>query len=228
VVARTIETGLRGQQELFNWYANVYYTQLKDDLLFFPEDESQSDDVSGRLGLGNFRNIDKTARAGVELGLAGQYEKLTWSANYGYVRATFEDDFTYSRDGDLYNVSKGDRLPSIPAHNLNVGLDYAFTQQFSAGLTASYHSSQYYRGDEANDDKKIAGYRVVNLHSRYKVNEHLQFFAKVDNLFDSEYNTFGLYGEPDEAPGLDAYDSDEHFVGTSAPRAGWIGFKLTM
>ncbi|GLP98775.1 membrane protein [Methylophaga thalassica] len=228
VVARTIETGLRGQQELFNWYANVYYTQLKDDLLFFPEDESQSDDVSGRLGLGNFRNIDKTARAGVELGMAGQYEKLSWSANYGYVRATFEDDFTYSRDGDLYNVSKGDRLPSIPAHNLNVGLDYAFTQQFSAGLTASYHSSQYYRGDEANDDKKIAGYRVVNLHSRYKVNEHLQFFAKVDNLFDSEYNTFGLYGEPDEAPGLDAYDSDEHFVGTSAPRAGWIGFKLTM
>ncbi|BDZ72700.1 MULTISPECIES: TonB-dependent receptor [Methylophaga] len=228
VVARTIETGLRGQQELFDWYANVYYTELKDDLLFFSEDESQSEDVSGRLGLGNFRNIDKTARAGLELGMAGQYEKLSWSANYGYVRATFEDNFTYSRDGDLYNVSKGDRLPSIPAHNLKVGLDYAFTQQFSAGLTASYHSSQRYRGDEANVDKKIAGYRIVNLHSRYKVNEHLQFFAKVDNLFDSEYNTFGLYGEPDEAPGMDAYEGDERFVGTSSPRAGWIGFKLTM
>lgn len=214
VVARTIETGLRGQQELFDWYANVYYTELKDDLLFFSEDESQSEDVSGRLGLGNFRNIDKTARAGLELGMAGQYEKLSWSANYGYVRATFEDNFTYSRDGDLYNVSKGDRLPSIPAHNLKVGLDYAFTQQFSAGLTASYHSSQRYRGDEANVDKKIAGYRIVNLHSRYKVNEHLQFFAKVDNLFDSEYNTFGLYGEPDEAPGMDAYEGDERFVGT--------------
>ena len=212
VVARTIETGLRGQQELFDWYANVYYTELKDDLLFFSEDESQSEDVSGRLGLGNFRNIDKTARAGLELGMAGQYEKLSWSANYGYVRATFEDNFTYSRDGDLYNVSKGDRLPSIPAHNLKVGLDYAFTQQFSAGLTASYHSSQRYRGDEANVDKKIAGYRIVNLHSRYKVNEHLQFFAKVDNLFDSEYNTFGLYGEPDEAPGMDAYEGDERFV----------------
>ena len=228
VVARTIETGLRGQQELFDWYANVYYTELKDDLLFFSEDESQSEDVSGRLGLGNFRNIDKTARAGLELGMAGQYEKLSWSANYGYVRATFEDNFTYSRDGDLYNVSKGDRLPSIPAHNLKVGLDYAFTQQFSAGLTASYHSSQRYRGDEANVDKKIAGYRIVNLHSRYKVNEHLQFFAKVDNLFDSEYNTYGLYGEPDEAPGMDAYEGDERFVGTSSPSAGWIGFKLTM
>nr|WP_320166571.1 TonB-dependent receptor [uncultured Methylophaga sp.] len=226
VVARTIETGLRGQQELFDWYANVYYTELKDDLLFFPEDENLSEDDSGRLGLGNFRNIDKTARAGIELGLAGQYEKLSWSANYGYVRATFEDNFTYSRDGDLYNVSKGDRLPSIPAHNLKVGLDYAFTQQFSAGLTASYHSSQHYRGDEANVDKEIAGYRVVNLHSRYKVNEHLQFFAKVDNLFDSEYNTFGLYGEPEEA-GLEDYE-DPHFVGTSAPRAGWVGFKLTM
>jgi outer membrane receptor protein involved in Fe transport len=66
----------------------------------------------------------------------------------------------------------------------------------------------------------------VNLHGRYKVTDNLQFFAKVDNLFDSEYDTFGLYGEPDEAPGLDF--EDPRFVGTSSPRAGWIGFKLSM
>src|SRR5690606_37767834 len=126
-----------------------------------------------RLGLGNFRNIDKTARAGVELGMNGDYDKLAWFTNYSYVRATFEDDFDYSRDGDIYSVSKGDRLPSIPAHNFKVGADYAFTPKLSLGMTASFHSSQYYRGDEANDDKKIAGYRLVNLHGRYKVTENL-------------------------------------------------------
>lgn len=226
VVARTVEAGLRGQQPAFNWSANAFYTQLEDDLFFFPEDEAQSENTAGRLGLGNFRNLDKTARAGIELALNGQADKLSWFANYAYVRATFEDDFTYSRQGELYNVSKGDRLPGIPEHNIKIGADYAFTPKLSAGVTASYHSSQYFRGDEANVDKKIAHYKVVNLHGRYQATENLEFFAKVDNLFDSEYETFGLYGEADEAPGLDI--EDPRFVGAGAPRAGWIGFKLTL
>ena len=226
VVAKTVEAGLRGQQEMFNWYSNIYYTQLTDDLFFFSEDEEVSEEVSGRLGLGNFRNIDKTARAGLEVGLNGQYQQLAWFSNYSYVRATFEDNFDYSRNGNLFSVSKGDRLPSIPEHNIKIGVDYAFTPKLSLGATASYHSSQYYRGDEANEDKKISGYGLVNLHGRYKLNKNVQFFAKVDNLFDSEYENFGLYGEPDEAPGLD-YE-DPRFVGAGAPRAGWIGFKITL
>ncbi len=227
VVAKTVEAGLRGQQADFNWNAGVYYTELKDDLFFFQEDEDATGNPDPRFSLGNFANIDKTARAGLELGLNGKVDKLQWFANYGYVRATFEDSFAYSRGGDTYNVSKGDRLPSTPEHNVKIGTDYAFTDKFSLGATAAYYSSQYLRGDEANDDKKISGYGVINLHSRYKLNKNVEFFAKVDNLFDNEYESFGLYGEPDEAPGLDTLD-DERFVGAGAPRAGWIGIKVSM
>jgi len=231
VVARTIEAGLRGNNTGVNWNANVYYTELEDDLFFFPSTED--DPADPRLRTGNFDNIDKTARAGLELGLSGEADKFDWFANYSYVRATFEDNFSYARlvdedddDPTTFNVSKGDRLPGIPAHNVKIGADYHFNKQFTLGFTASYHSSQYYRGDEANVDKKISSYKVMNLHSRYKLNDNVQFFAKVDNLFDSEYDTFGLYGEPDEAPGFD-FD-DPRFVGTSAPRAGWIGVKVSM
>jgi outer membrane receptor protein involved in Fe transport len=229
IVARTIEAGFRGQAGDINWNAGVYYTQLKDDLFFFPAVEDD-DGLDPRLNVGIFDNIDKTARAGLELGANASYEKLSWFANYAYVRATFEDEFTYARSVDdeveEYTVEKGDRLPGIPAHNIKIGVDYAFTPKFSLGMTASYHSSQYYRGDEANEDKKIPHYKVVNLHSRYHATKNLEFFAKVDNLFDSEYETFGLYGEPDEAPGFDF--EDPRFVGSGAPRAGWIGFRLTM
>lgn len=228
IVARTIEAGLRGTNGNVNWNAGVFYTELKDDLFFFPATED--DPADPRLNVGIFDNIDKTSRAGLELGADGQYNKVSWFANYAYVRAAFEDDFSYAREVDddvvAFDVHKGDRLPGIPEHNIKIGADYAFTQKFSAGFTASYHSSQYFRGDEANVDKKISHYKVVNLHGRYKVTDNLQFFAKVDNLFDSEYDTFGLYGEPDEAPGLDF--EDPRFVGTSSPRAGWIGFKLSM
>lgn len=227
VVAKTVEAGLRGHQTSFSWNAGVYYTELHDDLFFFQEDEDATGNPDPRFSLGNFANIDKTARAGFELGLSGQQDKLQWFANYGYVRATYEDNFAYSRGGETFNVSKGDRLPSTPEHNVKIGADYAFTDQFSLGATASYHSSQYLRGDEANDDKKISGYGVVNLHGRYQLNKNVQFFAKVDNLFDNEYESFGLYGEPDEAPGLDTLD-DERFVGAGAPRAGWIGIKVSM
>jgi outer membrane receptor protein involved in Fe transport len=228
IVARTIETGFRGTHGNVNWNAGVFYTELKDDLFFFPATEE--DPADPRLNVGIFDNIDKTSRAGLELGADGSYDKLTWFANYAYVRAAFEDDFSYAREVDddvvTFNVDKGDRLPGIPEHNIKIGADYAFTQKLSLGMTASYHSSQYFRGDEANVDKKIAHYKVVNLHGRYKATKNLQFFAKVDNLFDSEYDTFGLYGEPDEAPGFDF--EDPRFVGTSSPRAGWIGFKLTL
>ncbi len=227
VVAKTVEAGLRGQQASFNWNAGVYYTELKDDLFFFQEDENATGNPDPRFTLGNFANIDKTARAGLEVGLNGQQEKLQWFANYGYVRATFEDSFSYSRGGDTYTVNKGDRLPSTPEHNMKIGTNYAFTDKFSLGATASYFSSQYLRGDEANDDEKLSGYGVVNLHSRYKLNKNVEFFAKVDNLFDKEYSSFGLYGEPDEAPGLDNL-TDERFVGAGAPRAGWIGIKVSM
>jgi len=227
VVAKTVEAGLRGQQASFNWNAGVYYTELQDDLFFFQEDEDATGNPDPRFSLGNFANIDKTARAGIELGLNGQQDKLQWFANYGYVRATYEDDFAYSRGGETFNVSKGNRLPSTPEHNVKIGTDYSFTDKFSLGATASYTSSQYLRGDEANVDDKISGYGVVNLHSRYKLNKNVQFFAKVDNLFDNEYESFGLYGEPNEAPGLDTL-SDERFVGAGAPRAGWIGIKVSM
>jgi iron complex outermembrane receptor protein len=228
IVARTIEAGFRGSNGNVNWNAGVFYTQLKDDLFFFPAVEDDVDDP--RLNVGIFDNIDETSRAGLELGADGTVDKLSWFANYAYVRAAFEDKFSYAREVDddvvTFNVDEGDRLPGIPEHNIKIGADYAFTQKLSLGFTASYHSSQYFRGDEANVDKKIAHYKVVNLHGRYKVTDNLQFFAKVDNLFDSEYNTFGLYGEPDEAPGVDF--EDPRFVGASSPRAGWIGFKLTL
>ncbi len=231
IVARTIEAGFRGSNGNVNWNAGVFYTYLEDDLFFFPAvEDDDADDLDPRLNTGTFDNFGNSSRAGIELAADGSVDRLTWFANYAYVRAAFEDDFSYARAGEdgaqEFTVNEGDRLPGVPEHNIKIGADYAFTQKLSLGFTASYHSSQYFRGDEANVDKKIAHYKVVNLHGRYKVTDNLQFFAKVDNLFDSEYNTFGLYGEADEAPGLDL--EDPRFVGASSPRAGWIGFKLTL
>ncbi len=55
--------------------------------------------------------------------------------------------------------------------------------------------------------------------------EHFTLFAKIDNLFDEDYETFGLFGEADEVLG-DEFD-DPRFLSPASPRSGWIGVRLT-
>jgi outer membrane receptor protein involved in Fe transport len=230
VVAKTFEGGIRGQfANNINWSLGFFRTLNKDDIVFMPVEEDESE---GRLAAGVFDNVDETKRQGIELSLSGQTEKMTWFTHYSYIEATYESGFdVYSPNhpnGEaVYTVESGDYIPGIPKHNVKVGMDYAFTPKFSLGFDASYYSDQYYRGDESNDGDKLDGYTLVNVHGRYKVTKHVEFFAKVDNLFDRDYESFGLYGEPDEAPGLDSLD-DSRFQGAGAPRAGWIGVKVRL
>ncbi|PCH65254.1 MAG: TonB-dependent receptor [Gammaproteobacteria bacterium] len=229
VVSKSWEAGLRGQVSNVNWTVTAFHSTNHDDIIFLPVEEG----AAGNLNNGYFDNVGRTKRKGIELGLNGlaQNDKMNWFANYSFVDATFESSFDVHNEnnpaGEDTTVKSGDNIPGIPKHNIKIGADYAFTQGLSLGFDAAYRSSQHYRGDEANNNAKIGGYAIMNLHGRYNVNKHVEFFAKVDNVFDTEYETFGLYGEPDEAPGLDSL-SDNRFVGAGAPRAAWIGFKVSM
>jgi outer membrane receptor protein involved in Fe transport len=64
----------------------------------------------------------------------------------------------------------------------------------------------------------------VNLAARYSVTPRVEVFADVINLFNAEYETFGLLGEADDVLG-DDYD-DPRFVSPGAPRAAWVGVRL--
>ena len=235
VVSKTIEAGIRGSVANMDWSVGVFHTENKDDIIFNPSSEDTAG--AGRIATGNFGNIDKTERQGLEMSLSGGEERLNWYANYSYIDATFESDNLKLFSGGHpngeaeYDIEKGSNLPGIPKHNIKLGVDYAFTPAFSFGVDASYHSKQYFRGDESNTSDQISGYQVFNIHSRYVLNKNVEFFAKVDNLFDKEYANFGLYGEADEAPGFGENGRDyenNRFVGIGAPRAGWIGIKVSM
>ena len=58
-------------------------------------------------------------------------------------------------------------------------------------------SGQYAHGDENNQDANgpLAGYAIVNLDAHYTISSNWQLFAKVSNLFDKDYNTFGILGQ---------------------------------
>jgi outer membrane receptor protein involved in Fe transport len=121
------------------------------------------------------------------------------------------------------NVQSGDRIPGLPENLLKAGVTYSFTSKIAVGLDLQYSSSVVLRGDESNQDDEIDGYTLVNLRSEYQATDRFKLFAKVDNLFDKEYETFGLYGEADEVLG-DDYE-ENRFLSPGSPRAIWAGIR---
>ena len=233
VVAESWEGGLRGKYaDWADWNLSLFHTINVGDIIF-----QSTGGSTGNQGF--FSNIGDTKRMGVELGLNGDYGHLHWTLNYSYVRATFDDAFLSSSPNNpkadangLIRVSAGDRIPGIPEHTFKMGADYTFNDAFSLGANLVANSGQYLRGDEANLLDTTAAYAIVNLHGEYHVNHLLTLFAKVDNLFDTDYETFGILGAPGEVfdgstPGQSPVMTDPRFLGPGAPIGGWVGVRLT-
>lgn len=225
VVAKSFEGGLRGRfMNTVEWNVGGFRTTNSDDIIF-----QTTGGATATQGF--FANVGETKRQGWELNLNGKYKKLGWFLNYSYVEATFQTPFTASSPfhpdavGGKIQVEKGDRIPGIPLHSLKVGGDYALTARLSAGADLLYNSDQFLRGDESNRLAPIAGYVVVNLHGRYTLTKHMEAFLTVENLFDTDYENFGLLGDPTTVfPTF----TDPRFLGPGAPRGGWIGIKISL
>ena len=222
VITKTWETGLRGRLGRMDWNADFFRATSFDDLIFIS---------SGALtNEGYFQNVARTLRQGVEFSIGGTlFNRLHGLLNYTFISATFETDLTVSSPnhpqakGGEIDVEKGDHIPGVPQHNLKADITLAVTEALSLGTNILINSSQVFRGDEGNLIDQIPGYSIVNLRARYTLWNHLSIFAKVNNLFDETYETFGLFGEADEVLGDDFEDS--RFLSPGAPRAAWIGLE---
>jgi len=215
VVTRGWEAGLRGLGAT-RWHLTLFRATSDDDLIFIS---------SGALtNAGHFDNVGRTRRQGVELGVSGELgPRLRGFLSYTLVEATFETPLTLpspqhplAEDGEI-PVEPGDRLPGVPRHNLKLGLDLAPVDRLRVGATLLASSERFYRGDEANLLEPIPGFAVVDLQGSYRLAERFSLSFRLRNLFDEEYETFGLFGEADDVLG-DDFD-DPRFLAPGAPRS---------
>ena len=217
VVAKTTEASLHYDITNFSAVATVFSTLSYQDIIF-----QQAGDKSNE---GYFINLDKTQRQGVELAFSMQLSDVDFGASYNLLKATFESPFVSFSPvnplGPNREVSPGDEIPGQPKHQFKLHANWQFNDEINVGTEFLYASSSYYRGDEANENKKISAYAVTNIYLNYQINEQLRLSAKVDNLFDRHFDTFGTYGEADEVLGelYPETEFDEYFVGPSRPRA---------
>jgi outer membrane receptor protein involved in Fe transport len=184
VTARTFELGARGV--LFGkvaWNIAAYDSRLRNDIQF----------IATSTTFGYFFNVGETGRRGIELGAKAQFDRLSVSADYGYVEATYRSPFTTAAGED---VASGDRIPGIPASTFKLRVGYDVTDAFRIGAGLVVAGEQYAHGNEnnADPDGKVPGYAVVDLDAQYRIGKALTVAVNVDNLFDEKYATYGLSG----------------------------------
>ena len=224
VVAKTIEGGLRGEWSGGDWHAGVFRTTNDDDILFISAGALTSE--------GFFDNVGRTRRDGIEVNVNSQFgERTTWFLNYTLLDATFLETLAFPSpnnpaaiDAEVM-VAPGDRLPLVPRHLFKGGFQAAIGERMTVGGGIVVGGDFHMRGDEGNDIGRIGEYAVLNLRGDYRVSNNVRLFLNVDNVLDEEYETFGLFGEPDEVLGDDFADS--RFLSPSAPRAAWLGVEVT-
>jgi iron complex outermembrane receptor protein len=227
---------LRGNFQLaalpgaFAWNFGFYRVDLDDDI--FP--------VASSISSGFVKNIGATRRQGIDAALRYKDDRWSLKLAYSFVDATFQVPLTLpspsnpAADGSgNIHVQLGDRLPGIPEHRIVAIADHHLTDHWTIGATLTYASAQFYRGDESNQNSQLPGYALLDLHTSYKVGEHIELFARVDNLFNARYSTFGEFGDPTRvgAPGIPAGAAtnspgvDNRFQSPGAPIAAFAGIR---
>ena len=233
VVAKTWEGGVRGNLNKlvdgqWKWNLGFFHAINHDDIIFHRAGELASQ--------GYFSNVGQTRRYGIESGTSidkpsvlSSIDDWHFSTNYTYLNARYLDGFDIQNPNntdEIARVNKGDKISSIPEHMFKAAMSVDLWKKVSLGINGQYSGQQFFRGDEANLTKPLSGYWVFNGTAEYKITKNFALFGKVNNIFDVRYNTFGVYGQADEVLG-DEYNSGR-FVSPGAPRAGWIGVRLSI
>jgi outer membrane receptor protein involved in Fe transport len=234
VVTRAVEVGARGahggtrSRPELSWSLAGFGSRNFDDIIFV---------AGSRIGTGYFRNAGETQRIGLEAGINAELGAVQLYASYTLLRATFESELTLpgvevAEQGEeqdepeavpSVDVEPGNRLPGLPTHSAKAGITITPFPRWSLGLSTIAQSSRPFRGDEANERTGVEGYAIVNAHSAYQLLDSLTLFMKIQNLLDTEYETFGLLGNPSEV--LEG-TSDPRFLGPGAPLGVWGGLEL--
>lgn len=141
---------------------------------WFDQDTENLIDFSFTAG---YDNIAEVRTQGAELFAA--YAFTDWlSVNGNYTKI-------YAQDGG------GNELARIPEHSGYLSVVVEPDGPFSGAVLV------HFNGDETNTDTtELDGWTRVDLTGRYALNERVEFYGRIENLFDENYQQILGYGTP--------------------------------
>ncbi|MFA4912008.1 MAG: TonB-dependent receptor [Burkholderiaceae bacterium] len=153
----------------------VYQVRTKDEIV-----------INGNTGgRATYQNAARTLRRGVELGIESELTRtLTANVAVSHLRAVYDSSVA---DGTS-NISRGNRLPGVPATTLYGELAYTPFNWLSTAVEGMYRSKV--QVEDSNDARAAPGYAVVNLRARFTQDYgpwKLQQLVRLENVFDKKY-----------------------------------------
>src|SRR5690606_19495000 len=118
-------------------------------------------------------NLDSAELSGVEASFSMPLGRTTLSSSY-----------TYTESEITTGVDAGKPLNDLPQHMVNLGLDWAATEQLKLWSKARYKSETI----EAGTDQ-IPAYTLVDIGAGYQVSKNLRVAGGIYNLFDREVSS---------------------------------------
>jgi outer membrane cobalamin receptor len=215
VTATTFEAGGRWSLGPVEVSASTFQTDVRNEIFLFPYVDAT--EPSGSTIDGYFDNLAKTRRAGVELAARAGFGGLTVHATYGATRASFEVDgveiFSIREEAGRENeVERGDRLPLIPDRTASFTVGLALSRDVDLGLSSRYTGARRLRGDEANEEPRLAGHWLTDGRVGYQLGRW-EVAALVRNVLNVDHATFGTFNI-----NRGAGDVLERFLTPGAPR----------
>jgi vitamin B12 transporter len=143
-------------------------------LTYFDQDTSNL--INFSFGIGGYENIDEATSSGIEVD--GHYRLTEWldaAVSYAYVDA---------KDG------AGDRLIRVPEHSGDLLFSFNPDGRVSGTIQVKYN------GEEQDPNGVVPSWTRVDLTSRFAMSESVELYARIENLFDEQYQQIIGYGTP--------------------------------
>jgi len=169
--SKSAEVGLSGNIENVNWKVNWFQTHIDNLIQWVP-------DFPGAW-TGRSENVAKSRIKGIELSVDTVFFDWVMRADLSLI--------------DPENREEGNDLIYRPSQVAAFNMDRDFGK-LSTGLTLTAQSEVF--TDSANTDQ-LPGFATVDIRAGYQVTDALKVQAKIDNLFDKDYETSKGYNQPD-------------------------------
>lgn len=173
--ARDRELGLESVRRGARYRLAVYDIRIDNEILLDPVTF-------------NNRNLPPTRRRGAEAEARWQARAgLDLSVAYTYAEAEF-------RAGSFGATPiAGNEVPLVPRHAASLGAGWKFAARTRLDAALRHTGAQRYDGDELNAfNRKMPAYTVVDLKLSHDQADW-RFTANVQNLFNQQYYSYGLY-----------------------------------
>ena len=152
--------------------ADIYYSETKDEIATI-FDGGRAHPTNGF----KTTNLGKTRRYGFDLSAEQKLENFTFKESYSFVKTKI------LKDNDK-NI-EGKEIAEVPNHKLLLSVDYNISSKFTVGVEYEYKAAAFV--DNANKYGKDKAKSVFNLRANYQVNDSLDIYAGVDNVFGAKY-----------------------------------------